>query len=347
MSTGHYPLDVRERRTDPLEDRDLRPDRLHYATGALLDREDFLAEQLYHRGRMARALASLHGSGTVAGLRVRVEPLGEDEELLRVLPGLAVDRMGRMVEVPRSACLRLGRWLASLDEDKVRDAVGGRGDDSPIALFGPGPDDPQHPLTDAQKERAEALGSAAAGTPADAGDEEEEEGDEEPAPPEPEWKQWVNGYVVADVFLGFEACERGRTPAFATGPYDALDAVAPSRVRDGYALTLALREHAIVPVDPWAAVSGAGASGRLRAAERQMMDAGWPDAQAEWDDRGTMRPGEEHPPGVDPSSVFLARLFIPLAHASVDRDRGFRVLVNNHLRRFVYPGPALAWLAGQ
>jgi hypothetical protein len=345
MSTGPYPLDVRERRADPLEDRDLRPDRLHYATGALLDREDFLAEQLYHRGRMARVLASLHGSGTVAGLRARVEPLGEDEELLRVLPGLAVDRMGRLVEVPRSACLRLGRWLDSLDPDAVRDAVGDRGPDSPIALYGPGPDDPQHPLTDAQQERAEDLASAAAGSGADAGDEEED--DDEDAPPEPEWKQWANGYVVADVFLAFAPCERGRTPAFATGPYDALDAVAPSRVRDGYALTLALREHAIVPADPWAAVSGAGAAGRLRATQRQMMDAGWPDATDEWEDRGTMRPGDEHPPGVDPSSVFLARCFIPVASDGVSRDRGFRVLVNNHLRRFVYPGPALAWLATQ
>src|SRR5687767_11486865 len=101
-------------RPDPLEDRDLRPDRLHYATGAMLDREDFQSEQLYHRGRLARALASLHGSGTVAGLRAEVRSLGETEELLNVTPGLAVDRLGRLVEVPRPACLRLGRWMEHL-----------------------------------------------------------------------------------------------------------------------------------------------------------------------------------------------------------------------------------------
>ena len=44
-------------RTDPLMDAELRPDRLHFATGVMLDREDFQAEQLYHRGRLARALA--------------------------------------------------------------------------------------------------------------------------------------------------------------------------------------------------------------------------------------------------------------------------------------------------
>jgi hypothetical protein len=352
-------------RPDPLEDRDLRPDRLHYATGALLDREDFLAEQLYHRGRMARAMASLHGSGTVAGLRVRVEPLGDGEDLLRVLPGLAVDRMGRLVEVPRSACLRLGRWMSSLEGERIYAARKGTGVDSPIALYGPGPDDLQHDPTEEQQDRAEAIATQKAVAAAGSGGEGEEgsggleggEGgvDEPGAPgggpgtgdalPEPEWKDWNYGYVVADVFLAFAACERGKTPAFATGPYDALDAVAPSRVRDGYTLTLALREHTLVPGNPWATVSGAGAVGRLRAAERQMMDAGWPDATAEWDDRNTMRPADEHPPEVDPSSVFLARLFIPLAAGFRKRDPGFRVLVNNHLRSFVYPGPALAWLA--
>jgi hypothetical protein len=39
--------------------------------------------------------------------------------------------------------------------------------------------------------------------------------------------------VIADVFLNFVVCERGKTPAFASGPFDALDAIAPSRLRDG------------------------------------------------------------------------------------------------------------------
>ena len=48
----------------------LAPDRVFYAEGVLLSAADFEAEQAYHRGRLARALAALHGSGTVAGLRV-------------------------------------------------------------------------------------------------------------------------------------------------------------------------------------------------------------------------------------------------------------------------------------
>jgi hypothetical protein len=330
-------------RPDPLEDRDLRPDRLHYATGAMLDRDDFLSEQLYHRGRLARALASLHGSGTVAGLRVEVRPLGETEETLNVTPGLAVDRMGRLVEVPRPACLRLGRWMEHLSRTDRSALVAARYDlrpGSPIRTGAPGPDDPQHELT--ERQRAFAQKNPPPKPPKDPN--EDAPPKDEPAP---EWAGWGNGYVVADVFLGFTACERGKTPAFATGPFDALDAVQPSRVRDGYELTLAPRAVAVAPPDPWKDVVGAGVEARMRAAQRHIMDHGWREGDDEWQDRTTMAPGEEHPPEADPSSVFLARLFIPVAIDGVSRDLDRRVLVNNHLRRFVYPGPALAWLARQ
>ncbi|HEU4451616.1 MAG TPA: hypothetical protein VFR81_01110 [Longimicrobium sp.] len=306
------------RRADALADRDLRPDRLHYATGVLLDREDFQAEQLYHRGRLARAMALLAGSGTVAGLRVTVEPVeGEDEELVRIAPGAAIDRLGRVIELPRSACLRLGRWMAHLAGEREDDLAAARflgAADDPVATQAPGPDD-QPPL--------EGAGDKA------------------------EWKAWTNGYVLADVFLAFAPCERGKTPAFATGPFDALDAAQPSRVRDGYELALVPRAHAPVPDDPWAALSAAGVEGRTRAAQRTLLERGWRDAVPEWDERRGVRPAVEHPPEVDPSGVLLARLFIPVGAAGKSRDLAHRVLVNNHLRRFAYPGPALAWLARQ
>ncbi|MCC6874636.1 MAG: hypothetical protein IT378_10055, partial [Sandaracinaceae bacterium] len=38
------------------------PERTFYAPGVFLDAEDMKAEQLYHRGRLARVLAYLHGS---------------------------------------------------------------------------------------------------------------------------------------------------------------------------------------------------------------------------------------------------------------------------------------------
>ena len=58
---------------DPLYARPAA-ERPSYATGILLDAQDFTDEQTYHRGRLARALASLTGGGTLAGLRVSHSP---------------------------------------------------------------------------------------------------------------------------------------------------------------------------------------------------------------------------------------------------------------------------------
>ena len=104
----------------------LRPDRLYYDTGVLLDREDFGDEQTYHRGRLARALSYLGGSGTLVGLKVTaVRPAPGLE--LQVGGGLAVDRHGRLIEVPRPWCLRLPPWVASKSNDALRAALGAEG----------------------------------------------------------------------------------------------------------------------------------------------------------------------------------------------------------------------------
>ncbi len=90
-----------------------------YATGILLDAQDFTAEQTYHRARLARALAFLAGGGTLAGLRVRHVPgSGSQAEEIQVDAGLAADRLGRLVEILRPACLRLARWFDALPADE-------------------------------------------------------------------------------------------------------------------------------------------------------------------------------------------------------------------------------------
>src|SRR5207244_10116355 len=55
--------------SEPL-DQNYSPDRVFYAFGRMLSVQDFDDEQTYHRGRLARAMAYLEGSGTVAGLKV-------------------------------------------------------------------------------------------------------------------------------------------------------------------------------------------------------------------------------------------------------------------------------------
>lgn len=88
------------------------PERVHYATGVLLGAEDFAAEQLYVRGRIARAFAALYGHGTMAGLRVSCTTVDNEELEVQVAPGLALDRLGRLIELRRIQCIHIKRWLA-------------------------------------------------------------------------------------------------------------------------------------------------------------------------------------------------------------------------------------------
>jgi hypothetical protein len=271
--------------TTPVLDDQLRltptlPDRLAYATGMLLDASDFEEEQLYHRGRLARALAYLHGDGTVVGLRVDHDAAPSTGERIIVRPGIALDRVGRLIEVPGTACLRLDRWYQSID---------------PSAL-------------DA------AMHEAAGG-------------------------------VVVDVFARFVSCARGKTPAFAAGPFDATDAVQPSRVRDGYQISLFPR-----PEDPQPLPDQdyAIATAHDAAALQQAVFEKWNQDAAAWTDQG-LAARREHLPNQDTTSVFLARLVLP-ATRGPSGTRPVRssatATIDNASRRFVWPVAAIARWVG-
>ena len=92
------------------------PNRVYYSTGRMLGVEDFQADQDYHRGRLARALLLLFGTGTVSGLNVTLgnDP-GDGSLEVQVSPGMAIDRVGRVIEVPRQVCIRLKNWYAQVD----------------------------------------------------------------------------------------------------------------------------------------------------------------------------------------------------------------------------------------
>lgn len=275
-------------RQDPLSEAYQSPDRVFYATGMLLDAQDFLAEQLYHRARLARALTYLHGSGTVAGLRVEWEAeTPEREESLLVRPGLAVDRLGRLIEIPRDACIRLNRWYEAQNPD---DLVQG--------LHGP---------------------------PFDG--------------------------VVVDVFVRYEACERGKTPAFATGPFDALDAVQPSRLRDAYRLELVIRREANpnLPANPWPDLAAITDPADRRTALHNAIFDAWREGPDDWLNDGPA-PLAEHAVGQDTRSLFLARLVLPATVGPPEtrpiRTAGAAVQVDNDSRHFVAPAGALSTWVG-
>ena len=117
----------------------------------------------------------------------------------------------------------------------------------------------------------------------------------------------AGGVVVADVFLAFHPCPRGYTPAFATGPFDALDASQPSRVRDAYELSLVLRTESdpTLPVasDPWSTIAGGTLQARLTSARNLALTNWYQVAQ----------PAPENPPTVDANALLLARLRLPAA----------------------------------
>jgi hypothetical protein len=282
-----------------------RPERAAYTTGMLLDAQDFLDEQTYHRGRLARALAFLAGGGTLAGLKVTYQPAADGPpklvEEIRVAPGAAVDRLGRLIEIPRPACLRLDRWFKG---ETDRDG----GDTLNLASRTNFAD-----LVGARIDPAGALPARA---------------------------------VVADVYVRFVACEKGLTPSFAAGPFDALDAVSASRVSDAYELALVARPNGLdAPLhglpDPGPDLAAIADVGARRAALQDAILAAYP-VRGRAGTADAIAPLPGHPSNLDPTAVFLARVLIPVAAGNPPTRDGVAVRVDNFSRRFV---PAASLLA--
>lgn len=298
---------------DPLLSLETR-DRLFYALGVLLDATDFDAEQAYHRGRLARALAYLNGMGTAAGLKAGIRPVPPltSASELTVDAGLAVDPLGRLVEVPAEACLKLERWYWQdglvLSDFGVFNAVDFR--------VSPG-----------------AVGLPATG-------------------------------VVADLFLRFRPDARGKTPAFATGPFDATDAVVQARMRDGYELRLVPRTQAnpppAVPVSAFPDTTEANLALR-RAALRNAVFNAWKGSRTE--ELAQLWASTFIPPSLlidpeqpdhkvrDPAWVFLARVVLGTQVGTETRGALVRpkldgtAFIDNDLRPFALTAAALArWI---
>jgi hypothetical protein len=266
------------------------PERVNYATGVLLQAEDFRDEQTYHRARLATAIAYLVGHGTLAGLAVRAPNLGDNDLELRVEAGLAVDRYGRMIEVTEPWCTRLARWFAAQQTGDLRAAV---------------QRSPRTPLPVA---------------------------------------------VVADLFLSVADCGRGKTPSFASGPFDALDALVPARLAEQPSFELVLRAEGPpnpipTPSNHWPAAN-ASADAKLAAVLGGYRPGGEDGVE------GTLAPFAEHVAGHDVAAVLLARIAVPVTLA-IDAptdvrpvlDLGRRVQVDNRVRPFIFlPGK---WLGAE
>lgn len=92
--------------------------RVNHEAGMLLGLQAVRDEQAYHRRRHTRHAYWLHGSGTVAGLRVALrhdDPgTNRDAEMqVRVIvsPGIGIDGLGREVSVAEPYAIDLRAWL--------------------------------------------------------------------------------------------------------------------------------------------------------------------------------------------------------------------------------------------
>jgi hypothetical protein len=220
-------------------------------------------------------------------------------EEIRVSAGVAADRLGRLVQVPRLACLRPQRWWEATQADDDGDT-----------------------LTRATYEDVGRFLSARAVAEAGVDD----------RPPLPARA------VIADVFVRFVACESGFTPSFASGPFDALDAVSTSRLRDAYELLLVARDGLDddfdglpPPGDDLSAIADPDA--RRAALQDGVLDA-WPE-EGTAGRQDALAPLPEHPTGMDPTAQFLARVVVPVTAGTPPDRNGEGVVVDNWSRRFV------------
>jgi hypothetical protein len=83
--------------------------RVNYSLGLVLGVDEFRQEQTYFLEKHRRHNRTLHGHGTVWGLKLSV-PAREPPEI-HVAPGLAATLAGHEICVPTAMCAQLDQWL--------------------------------------------------------------------------------------------------------------------------------------------------------------------------------------------------------------------------------------------
>jgi len=316
-------------------------ERVNYATGVMLNADDFIAEQNYHRGRLARALGYLHGYGTVAGLRVLHEPSSD----ISVVE-LSVVNSG----APEAKNFKgmLGEPLGSIPlGGKVSIAKRDSHDTTDVELeeritVQPGLAIDRHGrLIEVSKPFCLRLNRWFLSQETEKLENARHEG--------------TTNAVVADLFVRFVTCEHGKTPAFASGPFNSLDAITAARLRDYFEFFMVLRPKTLplpMPVSPWESIADVPSEDR-KAALNEAVLSSWRGG-TEFNDENGLLPLVEHTGVSDTSSLLLARIQIPAIRGEgtgtgADTPRPVRtedpVTIDNNLRHFVYGAGALAqWM---
>jgi hypothetical protein len=93
---------------------------LRYHFGMLLGADDFDTQKNYHRGKMWLHNMWLHGTGVVWGFNVQFDKIKGE---LRVLPGLALDPLGRELHLDTDACLNVAAWFTERRKKEEADTT--------------------------------------------------------------------------------------------------------------------------------------------------------------------------------------------------------------------------------
>jgi hypothetical protein len=125
--------------------------------------------------------------------------------------------------------------------------------------------------------------------------------------------------------------------------------VQPSRLRDGYELSLVPRRLGLpLPESQLPELEDATEpEARIRKLQEHLF-AAWRETDRNWNERG-LTPLREHVAGQDASSVYLARVAIPATRTGSSRPvrvPDAPVRVDNHTRQFVYTASAVARVLG-
>lgn len=121
---SNFAEDTDTLQADASFDKPLR--RVAYEAGMLLGLEATRDEQSYHRHRLNRHQYWLNGSGTLAGMRVAIDPpttshVGPIKTSLTVSPGIGVDGLGREVLIHEAYSINLGDWLKAQTDTLLQD----------------------------------------------------------------------------------------------------------------------------------------------------------------------------------------------------------------------------------
>lgn len=95
---------------------------VNYTVGMVLGVDDFTQEFAYLSGRDQWMARDLIGYGTVCGLQVKKEMIGDEPQIV-VTPGVALSPRGQLIHVTPAQCAPLNQWL-SAHMQEVLDAYG-------------------------------------------------------------------------------------------------------------------------------------------------------------------------------------------------------------------------------